>query len=408
MIRRILLSIVAAVLILGIIAGAIAWRSQGTFAIDLPDTLVGEEPGDLVSVERYAWYARPITQYLWNSIELPVDVEINHGFVLYRVLYRTTNHDGSIVTASGLVATPTGEGFNSVVAYFHGTNPHRESSVSQPGLNEGSLLGVAASGSGHYVIAPDYIGLGESLEQPPYMHMKTTVDNSIDLLTAGYALIEHLRGERPDTLYLTGFSQGGKNTLDVQRELETRDENPFPVAASAPIAGPFHLHGISWPQALTGETDSHEFYLGYITTAYAHIYKQPIETLLAEDYVETIPPVFDGSQGSKAINAVLPDLPRELLHTDLLDAHDNNKPHWFLDALKENTTTFWAPKAPIRIYYGDDDIDVLPKEALEAAKTLTELGGDVTTISVGPYAHEDSAFRSLPTAINWFTELENQ
>ena len=114
------------------------------------------------------------------------------------------------------------------------------------------LIAAATAGTGHILLAPDYIGLGESRAVHPYMHTKTTVATSIDFLRAARTLVEYLRGEWPASLYLMGFSQGGHATFAVQRELEKLADPRFQVKASAPIAGPFHLRDVSFPQALTG------------------------------------------------------------------------------------------------------------------------------------------------------------
>ena len=65
----------------------------------------------------------------------------------------------------------------------------------------------------------------------------------------------------------------------------------------------------------------------------------------------------------------------------------------------------WIPKAPVRIYYGENDIDVLPQEALEAEEWMRVQGADVTAISVGPRDHNESVLYAIPAAISWFNEL---
>ncbi len=221
-------------------------------------------------------------------------------------------------------------------------------------------------------------------------------------------MVEDLRGEWPDSVDLTGVSQGGHATFAVQRELEKSEDPRFEVKASAPIVGPFHIREVSFPQALTGETDSHAFYLAYIANAYAHIYHQPLESILTAPYVEKVPAVFDGDHEPEAISAILPEDPRDLFNPELLDAYDNGKSHWFLDALAENDVDDWTPLAPVRLYYGDDDVDVLPEEARRAEAAMKQRGADITAISVGPYDHNAAALHAVPKAIRWFTELANE
>ena len=181
---------------------------------------------------------------------LPEPIAVKHGITLYRVQYRTTNYDGAQVVASGLVALPGASRLHSVVAYHHGTNAERRTAPSQSGVGEGLLIAAAAAGTGHVLVAPDYIGLGESREIHPYMCSKVTATTSIDLMRAARKLVEYLHGSWPNSLFLLGFSQGGHATLAVHRELEILHEPQFTVTASAPVAGPFYLRDVSFPQAL--------------------------------------------------------------------------------------------------------------------------------------------------------------
>lgn len=66
------------------------------------------------------------------------------------------------------------------------------------------------------------------------------------------------------------------------------------------------------------------------------------------------------------------------------------------------------PEAPIRLYYDEQDGDVLPEEASRAARTLKANGADATAVSAGAYDHGTSALHDLPEAITWFTELADK
>jgi len=104
----------------------------------------------------------------------------------------------------------------------------------------------------------------------------------------------------------------------------------------------------------------------------------------------------------------MPRHPRDLFNPEFLNAYDHGEPHWFLDALAENNVDEWTPLAPVRIYYGDNDVDVLPEEARRAEAAMQQRGTDVTAISVGPYDHNASALRAIPKAIRWFTDLAHK
>ena len=342
-----------------------------------------------------------------NDAGLPNPLQATSGITLFTVVYQTTNVDGALVPASGLLALPD-EDAHSVITYLHGTTATRTHVPSQPGEEEGMLLAALAAGRGHILVAPDYIGLGESRAPHPYMHADTEASATIDLLKASRALVQQLGREWPEHLFLTGFSQGGHAVFAVQRELEQQSNPPFVVTAAAPVAGAFHLRDVSFPQAMTGTIPSHAYYLAYVSAAYARIYQQPLNSLLAEPYATQIPRVFDGDHESDDIAAVLPDHPRKLFTPEFLHAYESGSDHWFLDALDANDVDNWTPRAPVRLYYGDADLDVSPEDSRRAHAAMKARGADITAISVGLHDHEGSALRAIPAAILWFEEiLEN-
>ncbi len=119
-----------------------------------------------------------------------------------------------------------------------------------------------------------------------------------------------------------------------------------------------------------------------------------------------MPALFDGDHESDIISAALPRNPRELFVPEFLAACDNGTAHWFLDALAENSIRDWTPKAPVKIYFGENDVDVLPEEARSAERELRARGADVTAVSVCPWEHNTPVLRAVPLALKWFATLE--
>ena len=269
-------------------------------------------------------------------------------------------------------------------------------------------MAALVAGTGHILLAPDYLGLGESHAIHPYMHVKTTVDTCVDFLKASHALLQQLHQDWPPRLFLMGFSQGGHSTLAVQRELEKLGDPRFNVKAAASVAGAFQLRDISFPQALTGVTPSHVFYLAYMTNAYTSIYGHPIASVLEKPYAETVPVLFDGNHEIDEIVAGLPASPRDLFVPEFLAAYDNGTAHWLLDAISQNDVEDWTPRAPVRLYYGENDVDVLPEEARRGESALKSRGAAVTALSVGPYDHNTSFLYAMPLVMQWFSELDGE
>jgi hypothetical protein len=387
------------------VVGLLAYRAIGTFDVPIPDTLKGETRGALVKVERVGKFPAVAVKRMVGLAELQNLPETSCGITMYRVPYRTLNHDNTSVIASGMLALPNGFDPVRVISYQHGTNPERFSTPSQPGLNEGLFGATIMAGAGDIFLAPDYIGLGEGREIHPYMHVQSTSNACLDFLKASHAFVEHLGISWPTQLYLMGFSQGAGASLIIQRDLETLDDPRFQVKANAPIAPPIYLHDISFPQALTGTTESHAVYLSYISNAYSHIYAQPIDSLLRRPYSERVPVLFDGDHTAAEIDAEMPEDPRELFTEGFLAAYDNGEKHWFLEALKENSIGRWSPRAPIHVYYGDEDVDVSPAESQRLMTEMGELGIEIQKTSVGPYDHSESAVFAIPKALSWFQEV---
>ena len=101
----------------------------------------------------------------------------------------------------------------------------------------------------------------------------------------------------------------------------------------------------------------------------------------------------------------LPRAPREMFTPEFLANSDNGPDRWFRTALAENEAYDWAPQAPLRLYYGDNDQDVSPEDAKFAAKSMKERGGNVELVSVGPFTHNESIFHALPRIRRWFDDL---
>ncbi|MEM6280301.1 MAG: hypothetical protein AAF733_12540 [Verrucomicrobiota bacterium] len=377
----------------------------------LPDSLVGEECGDLVQVERIGQYSalemRLLVQVAsWKIKQLKEFPRVEQGARLYRLSYWTRNPDGSRVIASGLLGIPKRTVPTRTIVYHHGTSARRVSSPSYPGSKLGKFLAMSVSGAGDLLIAPDYIGLGGSEEHHPYLHARSMADSSLDLLRASHTFLTHLRMSWPESLYLAGFSQGGHSTLVVQRALERRHNPLFPVTAAAAISGPVDLRYTSFPNTLSGSTPGHTYYLAYLTTAYSRAYRQPLHSLLREPYASAFPTVFDGHHTKEDILAILPERPIEMFHSHFLTTYKSGGSHWFLDALAANSLLDFTPSAPVRLFYGEKDLDVHPDEARVAARVIRSRGADIQAVSLGELDHGEAMLTGIAKALAWFREPE--
>jgi len=397
--RRLFVKLQVLLILLALLATA------GCGSPTLPTTTGDKSPGAIQHVEPLDTYtATTLRLMLWWA-DLPEHLSVSNGIRLYRVQYWTLDPHGKPTVASGLVALPKKGPLRAAVSYQHGTTTNRHLTPSTPTLHEGVLGSTVFAGAGYLFAATDYIGLGTSREPHPYLHAETAAGSTIDLLKAAKTLVESVGFSCPPDVYLVGFSQGGHSTIAAHRALEAMQNPPFRVKASACVAGVYDLAGITFPAALEGKSGGDSLYLAWSSLAYSIIYNQPLESLLASPYAEQAPTLFDGEHEGDAIMAALPKKPREMFTKEFLDAFDNKKPHWFLDALEENEVFRWTPKAPVRMYYGDLDVDVPPQEAKAAEAEFQKRGADAKAISLGPYEHDISILHAVPKIRAWFDEL---
>jgi hypothetical protein len=159
-------------------------------------------------------------------------------------------------------------------------------------------------------------------------------------------------------------------------------------------------------EALAGGAASHSLYLAYMVRGYAARYGRPMASVLTDAAAARVADLFDRPHKPDEIMAGLPKAPRQMFRPDFLAAFDTGgRPHWMLDALAANETSHFTPRAPIRLYYGAADRDVVPREAITTAAEMTRRGGDVRAIDVGDVGHDPSLLAAAPDALAWLAKL---
>jgi len=407
-IRRVFIALGAVLLVMTLVAGTTYYRATRVFEVPVTPSSGDGAAGTLCKIEQVGDFSSLAFRFLLWWADPPETVVVDTGAKLYRLTYWTTRFDGAPTQASGLVAIPKISTFRGIVSYQHGTNVNRHQAPSRPTLEEGVLGAALFAGGGYLFAAADYVGLGASGEVHPYLIAENTANAVADLLRASKRMTEILQLTWPKAVYLTGFSQGGHATLASQRLLEKTDAPDLHVVASAPVSGVYDLLNISFPVALEGGSPAHAFYLAYLVNSYCAVYRQPPESLLAPPYAQGVPSLFDGEHDGDQIGNQLPASPPQLFTTQFLSDYHERKQNWFLQALAENSVLQWSPRAPLRLYVGEEDKDVSPKEAQAAAAAFSSRGCDVTIVSVGRCDHNTSIFRAIPKIRSWFDELSSR
>ncbi len=359
--------------------------------------------GSVERVERLKSYSALRLRAMVRLARLPERLPVRHGIDLYRVSY-WTEHRGNPELASGLFALPRGSSPRATVTWLNGTNPTRAEAPSSGGL-VGTLVAAAFAGSGLALLAPDYLGLGISQTYHPYMYAPTTESACIDFMTAAKAVTEALGRSSPSSMMLAGYSQGGFSTAVLQRALEASPRAGIEVLAAAGLASPLDLAGVSLPWGFTGASTAHSLYLAFVANSYARTYEQRLDSVVTDDFAALIPELFDGEHSYDDIVQRLPRDPREMFRPGVEDAFLAGESSWFLDAVRNNEAVDWIPQAPLRLYYGEADVDVPPADSLRAAEKMRARGGNVETLSLGPVDHAGVPLRGVPRVRQWFIEL---
>jgi pimeloyl-ACP methyl ester carboxylesterase len=360
----------------------------------------------VTKIEYLGEYNQLNAALLLQLANLPHPVSTTTDFTLYRFHYKTHTFDNSEVVASGLMGIPKTDKIKGLVSWQHGTNASRSNSVSTPSPQEGLGISSLFAGDGYLFLAADYIGLGASFDLHPYNHVKSTTNAIVDFLKIGDIVLNNLSKGNQHNLYMLGFSQGASATMAVQRSLETNNPTDLELKASAPIAGPYNLRGVSIKNSVQKDDASAIFYLSYLANAYSVIYNQPLSTFVKAPFDTQFPTWFDGSKEYEFLEANLPTKLSDVFAEDFYNQLKNDETNWFTTALEENETYKWKPIQKVRFYYGTNDVDVSPQESIEAHQYMKNLGGNVVISNTGPKDHNESLLEALPFIQTWFNSIQ--
>jgi dienelactone hydrolase len=361
--------------------------------------------GRVERIETLGRYTTTEAVLLFNASGARSKGNVENDYYLYRVIYPTENVDGDTTTVSGLVALPATRRMKGVLAWQHGTNTYRPNSISKPSLPEGLGISAVFAGDGYLVAAADYIGLGVSTEPQAYYHWPSTVSTVVDLLSIAKMMLDGLAEAPDDDLYLAGFSQGGGASAAIQRSLEQDNPTGLTLRGNATIAAAFDPLAISLANTIE---HSDTFYLALIAESFARLYGGSLADVVQAPYAEKLPSWFDGTHDGTFLEAHIPARVEDLVTPEFLAGYEEGleTPAWFYEGLRAATLSDFAPRAPLRIHYGNTDTTVSPAEARAGFERMRDLGGNVEVVDMGAFDHENIVVASLPYIQQWFDGLE--
>jgi pimeloyl-ACP methyl ester carboxylesterase len=325
-------------------------------------------------------------------------IPVENSVDCYRMQY-TIGSGSEAIQLSGLLALPRNVVPRRLVSFQHGTSTTRTAVPSQLD-GTGLAAAIAFAGNGYALIAPDYPGLGDSPGRHPYYVADAIGPAVVGMIEAS----QRVPGVPNGPVFLSGFSEGGWASLAALRVLESQGK---PVLGSAQVAGAYDLRRVSLPAALKGGAASHSLYLAYAAWGQADYYRHPLDSVLTSQYAAIVERVFAGAKPKEIVSSLPPD-PRKMFNQNFLDAFDRNEAHWYLDSFAANSLVDMTPRAPIRLYYGSKDVDVVPEEALAAARAMRARNADVTAIDVGAVEHDPSMLAAAPLILAWLRELDTR
>ncbi|MBW6533626.1 MAG: prolyl oligopeptidase family serine peptidase [Mariniphaga sp.] len=339
-----------------------------------------------------------------------VQERVNHGIIIYKITYKTT-FQGESQLASGLVSVPTGQGSFPVISYQNGTNTlHNNAPSVNPNYDIYVLLEAIAS-TGFVISMPDYLGFGSSDNMfHPYLHKESTVQTVLDMLRAVEELAKVREFSLNNELYLTGYSQGGWATMQVQKAIEEDFSSEFNLKASAPGAGPYDLNFIK-EYILSQETYPMPYYFGYLYNSLINLDEEavtPIEEVFKSPYNSLIPILFDGSMSGEKINAELTTGVAELFTENFrLNYNTDNLFNSLTEMLDNNSIEAWNTSIPTKIIHGKTDtyVPAIISKNIYDDFVAKGAGTRVQYIEIPETDHIGGIVPAGLISIGWFLEL---
>ncbi|MCB0793862.1 MAG: alpha/beta fold hydrolase [Flavobacteriales bacterium] len=331
------------------------------------------------------------------------------GLTVHCLRYATLDATGSPTVASGAIVVPAADScYRALACYLHGTIVERDGVPSR--LGDEIIVGYYLAAAGFVGVLPDLLGLGDSPGLHPYVHAASEASCTVDMLRAAREFCDQQGVWLNGQVFLAGYSQGGHACAAAQRLIEEQHSDEFELVASAPCSGPYDISGVQAQVMLDTVPYPAPYYLPYVVLAYGEVYPglfNNVSEVFRAPYDMLLPPLFDGTHGAGDINAVLPDVPSEIMQDSVLQAFAADPMHPFRLALADNDLYDWAPETPTRLYYCDGDDHVFHENSLVALQSFQTNGSTaVTGVNIGQLDHGGCAFPALLSVKNWFSSLQ--
>ena len=353
---------------------------------------------------------------------------VNNGIEAFKVLYETTDTDGSIDTVSGLMVLPLNEAQDPnlqfpYLAYQHGTVSERDQVPSNPEVFERRLVYYFA-GQGYIGTAADYLGLGESKRIiHPYIHAGTEASAAIDLVKVAKSYVDSQADIiTNDQLFITGYSQGGHAGMAMHKALNDNPIEGLEVAAGSHMSGIYNVSGELVKGAIGEAVYQFPSYVVWIMVGYQSVYGNlynDLSEIFRPDYIESISGFVNGTITRGDLNGILIDLlvqnheasiPRFLFTESYIDAFENEPNSPVRIAMEDNDLFNWVPKSPMRMMYCMADDQVAFTNSTFTDSIMNRNGAaDVAAVDVNSEAdHGGCVIPASFATITFFEQFANR
>lgn len=342
----------------------------------------------------------------------PILNYLEHGVTVYKITY-TTSFNGEDRLASGLVCVPIDLGTYPVLSYQNGTNTEHSKAPSVNPDNELFLLLEFMASTGFIITVPDYLGFGDADDMfHPYLDKESTVQTIVDMQRAVKEMVNnYLEVDMTDDLYITGYSQGGWATLQLQKAIEDDYSNLFNLKASACGAGPYDLNYIN--EYILAQTEyPMPYFIGYIFNSYINLgLTTPVSEVFKAPFDSRIPTLYDGTKSGEEINNQLTPRIADLFTNDYINNYKTDAKYApIISFLTENSIAAWKTTTPTMLLHGTDDTFVPPMGTNRIFQAFQNQGvgvNAVTLVTLPGKTHQTGIIPSGIAAINWFLEIKN-
>ncbi|MBW6479967.1 MAG: T9SS type A sorting domain-containing protein [Bacteroidales bacterium] len=344
-----------------------------------------------------------------------LDYDVPYGVRFYKMTYHTTGSDDMPDIASGLIVIPDNDAPDfPLVIYHHGTSPAKDQVPSSLNLDYEAYAFIGANGFA--VLAPDYLGMGDSRGFHPYVHRETQARASVDMLKAFHEWLENEDYAVNDKLFLTGYSQGGHASMSTHQELELFYSGEFSVTAATHLSGPYSISGVM--RDLMFSQDDYLFlgFIPYVILGYQEVYGtiyEELDDIFQPVFIQSIEAFYNGDINLIELTIALIFLsgqnfgnnyPVTLFNPDLVNDVTSNDNHPINIILRENDTYNWTLQAPTRIFYCMGD-EMVPFENSILADSVMQANGaaDLITENLSStMGHGDCAVPALLETVAFF------